>query len=57
MPELDIVLYEEKAREAEREAEEAEDGSASKANWGHLACSWRLLAERAVADAARVRRA
>jgi hypothetical protein len=56
MPELDIVLYEEKAKEAEREAAEAEDGSASKANWAHLACSWRLLAERAIADVAPARR-
>jgi hypothetical protein len=50
MPDLDIALYEEKAREAEREAEQAEDGSAAKANWAHLAIGWRLLADRTLAD-------
>ena len=44
----ELVL--EKVREAEQLAAQAQDGSATRAGWMRVARSWRLLAERMIAE-------
>ena len=44
----ELVL--EKVREAEQLAAQAQDGSATRAGWMRVARSWRLLAERTIAE-------
>lgn len=49
-PQPAIDEFETLAREADAKAAQAEDGSAVKAEWAHIASSWRLVAERMIAE-------
>lgn len=48
--EFDVADFEKMAKVAEREAEQAEVGSSAKAQWAHIANSWRLIAKRMMAE-------
>lgn len=49
-PRFDVADFEKMAKVAEREADQAEAGSSTKARWTQIANAWRLIAERTTVE-------